>query len=697
MAKMIWVKKGAADKNAYAVFRKEFTLNNASRDTYINICVDSEYALFINDRFVNCGQYDDFPFLKYYDTLKVDEYLKEGCNVLTIYVYYQGESSFQYSCGKAGLWFELVADTVICESDENTLSYADNRYTQGEIYKTTSQYGYGFLFDARKNNLPYEMSDAFDAPQMRQRPIEKCILTEYKIDKIITQGIVQHREQGSMTPAQFMQTDALSHRNYDEIFDDKSVKCENVYIVYDMQCERAGYLSFELDAFEGCIIDIGYGEHLDDMRVRTSIGARNFANRYICCEGKQHFFYPYRRIAGRYIEVHVIGRVRSIDHISLWLCDYPVSDKTHFSSYDVFWTRLHEISFDTLKLCMHEHYEDSPWREQALYGSDSRNQMLFGYYAFHEFKVARASLDLLGQTVGKDGLISMCAPTDCSLKIPSFSFLWLLAMKEYAQYSGDLTLAEEYRDRFIEMAETLAPKNQNDIADSPCGEGIWNFYEWSEGSYDSSSGMNVPKQCDGLYQVFLYIGLSSIQELFKMLLDNQMSEKIGFVLEKMKHAINEKFWDTEKQMYFSYIEDGRKEHYCELMQVMALYSGIGLEKEERILELITSQNELVDITLSYSVYKYDVLMAHGFQYVDYIYNDIVKKWGKMLFDGATSFWETQEGADDFDNAGSLCHGWSAIPLYIMERYVCGITPEMISGQTKEKRGNNLFYPYITVK
>ena len=40
----------------------------------------------------------------------------------------------------------------------------------------------------------------------------------------------------------------------------------------------------------------------------------------------------------------------------------------------------------------------------------------------------------------------------------------------------------------------------------------------------------------------------------------------------------------------------------------------------------------------------------------------------MVFSGATSFWETELGADDFDGAGSLCHGWSAAPLYLLEKY-----------------------------
>ena len=47
----------------------------------------------------------------------------------------------------------------------------------------------------------------------------------------------------------------------------------------------------------------------------------------------------------------------------------------------------------------------------------------------------------------------------------------------------------------------------------------------------------------------------------------------------------------------------------------------------------------------------------------------------MLFQGAATFWETDKGLRDFDGAGSLCHGWSGIPIYLYGAYVLGIRPE----------------------
>ena len=70
------------------------------------------------------------------------------------------------------------------------------------------------------------------------------------------------------------------------------------------------------------------------------------------------------------------------------------------------------------------------------------------------------------------------------------------------------------------------------------------------------------------------------------------------------------------------------------------------------------------ITLSMRCFMYDALLKTDRQrYQAFILDDIAVRYGRMLDAGATSFWETELGAADFDGAGSLCHAWSAMPVY----------------------------------
>jgi len=80
------------------------------------------------------------------------------------------------------------------------------------------------------------------------------------------------------------------------------------------------------------------------------------------------------------------------------------------------------------------------------------------------------------------------------------------------------------------------------------------------------------------------------------------------------------------------------------------------------------------VTLSNSIYFYDSLLKRPEKYGRFVFDDIAKSYGAMLRSNATTFWETSLGGDAFDFAGSLCHGWSAIPSYIYLRYCLGIYP-----------------------
>ena len=69
-----------------------------------------------------------------------------------------------------------------------------------------------------------------------------------------------------------------------------------------------------------------------------------------------------------------------------------------------------------------------------------------------------------------------------------------------------------------------------------------------------------------------------------------------------------------------------------------------------------------------TIYVYEALLQLGDTYKDYVLKEIEQIWGKMLFAGADTFWETEIGADDFYYAGGLCHGWSAVPVYLFGKY-----------------------------
>ena len=86
-------------------------------------------------------------------------------------------------------------------------------------------------------------------------------------------------------------------------------------------------------------------------------------------------------------------------------------------------------------------------------------------------------------------------------------------------------------------------------------------------------------------------------------------------------------------------------------------------------KLADKNNGMIKTNLSLMYYKYQALLQKDETYLPFILDEIAELWGNMLYNKATTFWETELGASDFDDAGSLCHGWSALPIYYYETLI----------------------------
>lgn len=677
-AKWIWIDE-KEKVNRYVSFLREFGLTEKDNSAKLEISADTNYALWLNDEFVDCGQYFDVGNNKSYDTLDVSKYLKTGKNKLYIEVYYEGESNFTYKKGISGLCFALKCGKNLVLSDENVLSREIKGYEMGNgVQKTTFQLGYGFNFDANQENDEYKKSVVAEKKvSFKERPIEKLCLTKINDTKIVQQGYCLRKNNDGET-AEKMYSDYLSFTKFDKLFKGNKEfssefigekrKDEGIYIIVDLKKEASGYLTFDIDTNKGCNVEIAYGEHLVDGRVRSYVGGRFFANKYVAKDGKQKFTYYAKRMAMRYIEIHFWNFEKLIlNDVSVISSDYPLPEAKKLDIPDELHKKIYETSINTLKLCMHEHYEDCPWREQALYGSDSRNAALCTYYAFDEYSFARASLDLFLSEVMDNGYFRICAPCDVDLFIPSFGFIALFALSEYTEYSGDLTLAKEHWDTIKAMLDKSLNTKENETVCPPKDKNAWIFYEWADDWFDFERKIEEKTKIDGLHILFLCLAIESTINVAKKIDDIEFVNKYRSILDRLKEMFDKTFWDSEKKLYSSFVSDGELVRFDELTQSLSVLLDIADEKKrESILKTLANDNDLVEITLGYSIYKYEALLKDE-KYKEIVLHNIAEKWGRMLFEGATSFWETKDGAAAFDDAGSLCHAWSATPIIVYNK------------------------------
>lgn len=326
---------------------------------------------------------------------------------------------------------------------------------------------------------------------------------------------------------------------------------------------------------------------------------------------------------------------------------------------------------------MHEHYEDTPWREQAFYVADSRNQALCGYYAFGEYAFPEASFGLYRDAFEAPLYSDICAPSRSGLCIPSFTLSWPVTVYEHWMYSGSTSLVEYCWERMTAALDEALARREDGLMKTPGEPGMWNFYEWSEGLSDQivKDKRREIGRFEAPLQLFLIQALRCTARMAPVMGDEARTQRYAQAALELSQRVNEVFWQPTRGLYATFYENGRQWHEAELTQALALYGEIVPPAEQAPLrEKLMDGEGLVPCTLSYSLFKYEAILMGGEAYAKAVFADIARDWGLMLYKDSTSFWETILGQKDFDYAGSLCHGWSAIPLYLYMRYVLGVRP-----------------------
>ncbi|MBQ8606051.1 MAG: family 78 glycoside hydrolase catalytic domain [Clostridia bacterium] len=613
-----WIWQNSFPRNdEYADFYCEFEFENTA---ILNISCDSNYAAFMDGELVAFGQYADFPHDKIYDSVDISNHCKEGKNRLDITVWYYGiETTAVYCKGSAALIFEITdkKGNILAKSGRDTLSRLSPYYKSHYEKSITPQLGYSFLYDATKNEVEYfESVTVLQSLPLRIRPNKKLVLVNVQKGEFVK-------------------------------------KTEEGGYLFDIGKEAVGFISLDIESEQDALITIAYGEHIADGRVRRKIAMRDFSVEYFAKSGRNVYVNPFRRLGCRYLEVHCNAPIK-INCIGILPTSYPLKENPAPALCGIH-KEIYDICVNTLKLCMHEHYEDCPWREQGLYTMDSRNQMLCGYYAFSEYEFARSCLQLISKDRRKDGLLSICYPKSDGKVIPSFSLHYVCEVLEYYRYSNDISLLQEVFPKIKSVLKVFTDRLDGGLILPFPQENAWNFYEWRKGLDGKAT---KPYVRDIILSGLLSKALSEAQEIADIL---GIEADYKSAANEINEAINRVFFNKKLGLYVDF--EG-KDGASALGNSIAILCGAAKGKEKDICERLISDKALTPTSLSMLCFKYDALIkTDKKRYREYILNEIETVFTPMVRLGNGTVWETDLGESDFSNAGSLCHGWSAMPIY----------------------------------
>ncbi len=702
--KRIWARGCENLSDCFCDFISDFEVEKSySDEKYIlKIAADSNYTVWINGALAAFGQYADYPDRAVFDEIDVGSFIKDGKNHMAVTVWYYGIDSQTYAKGVAGLIFELSrtgeTNEIIAYSSEDTPSRPSRDYLSGRCDLISPQLGPTYHYDISADDGfrtsdgvcgGFEKSYLTSVPSggFFERPNKKLVTLPRAKSRVVMAGDFIYTE-GSGNPGTRMQSAALTSRKlYERPLCDFSSPfeieisdfCEEkafdgIYFTVDLGSEMSGFLDFDIETDSDCIMDVGFGEHLDDGRVRTAV-------RGAWCDiklkkGRNSYLHTFRRFGCRYLQFFIRSKSAAVHYAGLRPTVYPLVKKD-FRCGNILRETIYEVCQNTLVQCLHEHYEDCPWREQALYTMDSRNQMLCGYYAFGETKAARASLELISRGVRPDGLLMLCYPAGRDYPIPSFSCVYFIQMNEYIRYSGDKSLAAEKFGVLENLMSTLlSRRNADGILENFYGEfngsyPYWNFYEWSPTMSGNFGERN--RRLEAPLNAFVSLALSSMADICDCLGKSDRADYYRQIKHGLNGAIKDKFYNPESRLFESF-DEKRGESYSVLTQSLCMLCGAADSVDKSVMLSVMEANGAADSgftvypnTLSMNSFRFDALLSVDREkYAPVILDEIDREYLAMLRRGATSFWETTAGAADFGGAGSLCHGWSALPIYYYE-------------------------------
>lgn len=660
----IWIWENTQPKaDEYADFTDSFFYSDGT--VGLRISADSNYAVYINGSLAAFGQYGDLPHCKVADTHDITRFCHQGHNTVLITVWYYGIPSSVYLPGKAGLFYEITTDnSVVAVSGTHTRCRRNPHYLSHRSKMITEQLGQSFYYNAFSADTPWHDAAATGyTPALHPRPVDLLVLEDLRPGTVIGGN-------------------------------------GNTHFLLDLGREEVGFLQLHLDSQTQQTILIAYGEYLTENGVPRLIpygthlgegenpmlyGTRDFSVEYGAVPGENRYMNPFRRLGCRYLEVFCEEPV-CLRSVGIRPAMYPVT-AIPFDAGSALRQQIYDTAVRTLRLCMHEHYEDCPWREQALYTMDSRNQMLCGYYAFAGTGYQRANLWLIAQDKREDGFLSICVPSGTDLAIPSFCLHWYQAVLEYTLYSKDLTLVQEIWDKLCSLLHTFCRYFDWERGLLPIipGAQYWNFYEWS-GSFLMGNDQK-PGSADLILNCLFLRAIDTMTKLSEM-------AGLPFDLSQMAEPLRQQIRKTFRRHDGLYYTDTDKTHISQLGCALAVLTGVAGQGDAKLICRVLAGEDpgfpvkhipidFCDLTkvndripagddtpwvtpasFSMSAFVYDALLqTDRDRYQNFVLTDIDNRCSYMLNQGATTFWETMGGWHSFENAGSLCHGWSAMAVY----------------------------------
>lgn len=342
--------------------------------------------------------------------------------------------------------------------------------------------------------------------------------------------------------------------------------------------------------------------------------------------------------------------------------------KGHFTSADQQLNQIWQTADRTFRLCSGIFFIDGIKRDRWVWSGDAFQSYFINQYDFFDKEIVkRTILGLRGALEVKQHLNT----------IVDYSMYWIISIELYYQTFADKKFVEQIYPKMKALLDYCLAQT-NDLGFIFGRSGDWIYIDWAD--FDHTGVLCAE-------QILLARALQSTIKVGQLL--NYETTDLEERYQKLRQNIDHYFWDSEKHAYIDSYESGKRNvtRHANIFAILFGYTSDQRTKE--ILTHVIQNQKIPQINTPYfKFWELEVLAKTG-QYAA-VLQQIKSYWGGMLTNGATTFWEyfdpAEQGADRYAMYGdkygkSLCHAWGASPIYLIGRYLLGVKPTSPGYQT----------------
>ena len=347
---------------------------------------------------------------------------------------------------------------------------------------------------------------------------------------------------------------------------------------------------------------------------------------------------------------------------------YIPSFNPYFVSNDEQLNKIYEVAKYTLELTSREFFIDGIKRDRWVWAGDVLQSEWFDFYSFNDKEIVKRSLRAL---IGNKPIHSNIN------SILDYNFYFVLSVYYYYYFTGDIEFVQEMFPRLESLMSFVFSKpHKNNLLQA---HNEWIFIDWTE-IKDFAQINNAAPIC--LIQILYWASLKIMVEFSNLL--NIKTE----VYEERKCKLEKEIVDTYFDNKIGFYHDVHKTLLTKYGNMFSILLGFANKNQVDVIKGV-DESKFEEIYTPYMKFYESCMLAENGQ-IERVVDYLKSYWGGMINEGATTFWETynpeEKGPEkyamyDRKYGKSLCHSWGAGPLYLIGKYIVGLSPAEVGYST----------------